>query len=224
MTIEIQAPLETLFSTFLTESDLDGQMKVNEKNRSFLQVFNTSFQEFVGNHPDVLPIGDRERRIQLLQKQLADLKQSKDSFLKDVERQVVFFKDSKAELEDVYSVKTDELLNQRQSEREQLTEALEAAQLAARYVDELIPFQAFLNKVDSLVDQESHDEASCVSRQVRPSSRAMLLSSETSGSEIRAYKIEHALLKARLSMLRKQVDMMQKTELARAAVEKIMNK
>lgn len=160
-----------------------------------------------------VPKGEREERILDLQMKAKEIEASKENVELELKKQAAFFRSSREELEKLYAVKMQDAMDKQRSVHEQLSKKLESIAFADEIQHQTLPWIHFIKELDSLISrQDSHSTNSSEKSNnvAKPSSRARFLTELTkTGSpvdaQLRAYRTDHALLRANVAMIQKEI-------------------
>jgi len=208
-----------LAQTPITPKDLEGDY--NPKETAFVYDFEKSWAKFLKENPKFIPKGKREERMQELKEQVREVEMSKDSVELELQKQLTFLKRSRDALEDLFVNKLQEAVEKRREMHEELSKRLDTVAMADYLQNETLPWQNFLHQVELVSESKSESSSSSSSgqnsglRRAKPSKRAMALTEQSSGDssdvELRAYRIDHALLTTHIQMLHKDMERLEHT-------------
>lgn len=220
--------LPEMLSAPVSKDDLSEELR-NEKNEEFLAAFEDAWVHFLsGQEPDGLPRGPRVKRIEAMQREIQEIRFSKDTVEIELKKQLDFFQGSRQKLEKYYDEKMRASTKKQRAIHQELTLQLENADKAERLQKQTLPWFNFLEEINNLsIDEErfrmSTSESSAFSiadsedqeapsRAPKPSGRAMFLLNlneeevQSGDASLRGYEVDHAILTAHAQMLKKEID------------------
>ena len=206
---ERHSTLEEMLSTPLTPNIMrDYGVRMTTEDVEYLQTFETMFVRFLQHHPDLAPRGKRARHIEMLQKECSDLETSTQQMVDELEGQMDFFRQSEETLEAQFSVKSKEAMDRHALHQELLSNQIETVSAAQRIHAQTQPWKTFLKHLDGII-QAKQKGKDAKSRKSKPSYRALALTDRSHGSkpeiQLRAYRIDQALLTTQLRVLKKEM-------------------
>lgn len=200
----------------ITEDDLDFELDSDAQNT--MNDFEAAWKTFMKEHPDLVPEGKREHNIKQLQEQ-ATLTTTKQTQVTDeLQKQLDFFEMSRKGLEQDCEKEIESTRATQKEIHAILQQKQDDIGIAEHLQSQTIPFDHFLVCLDrasrKAKTRGTLPTLSCASgekdKKVTPSDRAMFLvntaSVDESDVELKAYQIDHALLNARVEMLRKEAE------------------
>ena len=199
-------PISSMLSS---AHDLDVPLTAHDM--ILVEDFEAKWSEYMQKHPELMPSGGRSKRVTELRGEVLKARMSQKAVEKELEDQIKLFGRSRDSLEFNYQKAMQET-NQRQKKvldvlQKELGKAVEADTLESQ----LVLWEHFLSCVDktALVPAMALKE-----KTVKPSARAVALvdqSGDPSDVQLRAYRIDHALLTAQVEMLQKEIIRCEKT-------------
>lgn len=246
MVVSPLQPLSKILATPVTKEDL-SEIESCVIDEKFLESIENAWSDFLEEHSELMPQGQREQRIVTLQQKAAEVEASKENVEKELRKQTAFFRSSREELEKVYSIKMQDAMQRQRIVHEELSKKLDAIISADSIQQQTLPWLHFVKELDTLassrvVQQQQHRTPSNVSSSselstptkqfAKPSSRAMFLtelaaagaptvegyststvvfpsvklSTTHTAQQLRAYRLDHALLRTNVCMLLKEIE------------------
>jgi hypothetical protein len=212
--------MSEITQTPMKTSDLD--FDVTDNDAAFLAEFQTDWSQFLHQHPDLVPKGQREDRLQSLARQYEQETTSAAAVEIELKKQLQFFGSSRESLEDLFSQKMNQAMERQRALHDELQSRLDTVAVADQLQSKTMPWQHFLDQVDqysatATSNEGSSDTASTGSRIAKPSARAMVLTTaegdkQINGSigssdvQLRAYRTDHALLTTDIAMLQNEIE------------------
>jgi hypothetical protein len=195
----------------LTQEDLES-----------IDDFENAWQAFLINDPGILPQGKAGIRADAIQRQIENVNKTKDNMQNELEKHLEFFSNKRENLETNYKAAMTHSATVQQKIHGALKKQLDNVATADALLSQAVPWEHFLDGLDAVVARSepgTYDGLSVVtpggSKASRPSERAMLLVDESVGDmkdiQLRACRIDHALLSAQTKMLQKEVDRYERT-------------
>eukprot|EP00977_Amphora_coffeiformis_P028074 scaffold34688_cov234-Amphora_coffeaeformis.AAC.3 len=222
--------LTQIHTAKVTAEDLEAVMgrPLTGSEKALLADFESSWKYFVHKKKDQLPSGNREMNLAHLEGNVEELTKTRDSVEAELKRQLAFFKESESVLEEDLRAKIQQEKQEYDSTEKELQEQLAAIEDAQALQEQTLPWTFFLSRVDAEADAKLGPMDRSKSRTIKPSQRAIYLTGKYYGSsssssskketkndsdEIlrRAFQVDHAILKAQLEMLNKQIQRYEKT-------------
>ena len=184
------------------------------------------------DNPITTIAGQRQERIADLQEQCLDLQKTKDKMEQEFENQIAFLRHGRNASEETYIRQMRRHRAEQQAVQKELTEHLDSAKKIERFQEQTLPWFHFMNELDRLAstfgdndkDETKNKKTENSNLKIaRPSPRAQLLlhsspiqqnpkKGETAAAvapsqeQLRAIRIDNALLKTHVSMLHKEVE------------------
>ena len=218
--------LTQIHTSEVAVEDLEAVMgrSLTGSEKALLTDFESSWKYFVykKNETSDLPSGKREMHLEQLEEKVDELTKTRDSIESELMRQLAFFKDSQSALEEDLRDKIRREKQEYERKEKELKEQIEAIEEAQSLQEETLPWTFFLSRVDAQANAATMGGApTSKARTVKPSQRAVYLAGkyccnrETKNdlNEMvrRAFQIDHAILKAQIKMLNKQIQRYEKT-------------
>lgn len=190
--------------------DLDVPLTANDKN--LVEEFEAKWSEFMQQHPEMMPSGGRTKTVNELGEQVLMARKSQAEVEKELEQQLLLFGRTRDLLESNYRKAVQEANIKQVGLQDTLQTDIDNAVRADRLESQLVPWEHFLSSADraSLVPSMELNKG----KAVKPSARAMALvdpSGDPGDVQLRAYRIDHALLTVQVEMLQKEIDRCEKT-------------
>jgi hypothetical protein len=200
---------------------LDVDMPLCEEDYQIIEEFEDAWAGFLSNNPGQLPKGKRGMRTEEIEKQLKDLTNHKNNVESELARQLQFFGSSKERMEDNFKLSARNATGYQQKVSYDLQKQLDQVAMADIQLSQALPWEHFFENLDGCMAAElalspaSESVATHGSKTLKPSQRSMFLVDDTVGDvkdiQLRACRIDHALLGAQVKALQKEVDRHEKT-------------
>ena len=196
---------------FLTPEDMES-----------IEDFENAWQAFLINDPGILPQGKAGMRADEIKRQIEQVNKSKDNMQTELEKHLEFFSNKRENLETNYKVAMTHSATVQQKIHGALKKQLDNVAAADARFSQVAPWEHFLDGLDAVVaraEPGTYDGLSIVtpggSKTIKPSERALLLVDDSVGDvqdiQLRAYRIDHALLSAQTKRLQLEVDGYERT-------------
>ncbi len=214
-----------------TPSDLEGDL--TDADVTLVKEFEEAWSKFLRKRPQLFS-SQKEIKVSSLTKQLENLQKSKDAVESEMQAQIEFFSKARQNLEQMFDKEFADARSEERAARENLQKQLDFVAISNRLTSQTIPWEHFLETLDAVgKDVAAVDHANELSpspsigaKTIKPSPRAMALVDTTVGDaqdiQLRAYRIDHALLKAQAHMLQREVERYEKTTPSLEAVGKLL--
>jgi hypothetical protein len=225
-------PMWELMAAPIAPEDLDFDL--DPDCASIMKEFEVAWKKFMKDHPELVPEGHREKNIKHLQKLARDLRKTQTEATEELQKQLDFFEKSKEEMELCFE---DELGMAREKQRavhDALQSQRDSISVSEHLLSQAIPCEHFLASLDQAADNAKHEldryslerSGSDHDKKIKPSARGLFLVDKTKGDirdiELRAYRIDHALLNTQVKMLQKEVEGYEKLLESRAIIGKFL--
>lgn len=212
---DILTKIHTAEVTCLDVQDVIGR-ELSKEEKALLADFESSWKTFVRSKRGRLPSGRRETNLQYMQNKVKELTETRNNVEEELNKQLAFFHDSTEKLEKDLRARTEYEKQEYETSEQQLKEELEDVLGAKKLQKETLPWNFFLSTLDSEADSNLSEADLETSRTIKPSKRAMYLTYQSSlveseGMLRRAFQIDNAILRTRLTMLNKQIQRYEKT-------------
>jgi len=185
------------------------------------------------DNPITTIAGQRQERIADLQEQCLDLQKTKDKMEQEFENQIAFLRHGRNASEENYIRQMRRHRAEQQAVQKELTEHLDSVKKIEQFQEQTLPWFHFMNELDRLAstigdndkDETKNNTENSNLKIALPSPRAQLLlhsspnqhhpkkKGETaagagapSQEQVRAIRIDNALLKTHVSMLHKEIE------------------
>jgi hypothetical protein len=226
-----QSMLYDLIAAPVIVDDLDESFKDNEENAAFLKKFEEAWKKFVFKQLiESLPKGKRECRIENLQAEAKDIVAYKDNLEGELKEQREFIRSSLVKSEESFQRTVRAEKRAQRATHVELSQQIEYADKVHTLQKETLPWFHFLEQLNDAVDQyedlPSHED---VDNAIRPSKRGFLLSSSkenddsTPFEELRAYRMDHAIMTAHVQMLTNEIERCEKLASLREYASAFLN-
>ena len=194
-------------------SPSDLEMDLTDDDADLVHKFEDGWRDFLKENPDMIPKGKRGYQLERLNKDVQELIGSKEAAVKELQNQLNFFNSSREHLESVYQHETSMAAQRQTQVQDRIAHQLDTITIAEEIMYETLPWQNFLECVDSAA---THMQSMRSGREkaFKPSSRAMALvdrKGEDEDIRLRAYRIDHAILTAQVKMLAREVERYEKS-------------
>ena len=224
----------------MSPDDLDGDL--NPGDVEIIEDFENAWHAFLINNAGVLPRGKRGVRSEEIQRQIDELTRNKNNVESELKRQLDFFGSSKERLETSYKQAMTNAATAQKKIHADLKILLDNVAIADSNLNKCIPWGNFFEALEAAIGQ-SEDRYSAAenthpsdrsmppvtpngSKTIRPSDRAMFFVDDSVGDEkdiqLRAYRVDHALLSAQIKSLQKEVECYEKTTDSLEAIGKFL--
>lgn len=189
--------------------DLDVPLTAHDI--TMVEDFEAQWSIYMQDHPELMPAGGQSKKVKDLRGEVLQAKMSQKNLEKEYESQLKHFGKSRDLLESNYNKGMQEATHRQQIVHDLLKRELNNVVEADELESQLVPWQHFLSNVDKaalvpLVDLRG--------KSIKPSARAMALVEnvgDPSDVQLRAYRVDHALLTAQVQMLQKEIEEVEKT-------------
>lgn len=229
------APLSEILTVPLTKEDFEEEEEGTCDDENFLEMFESTWSSFLREQPALLK-GERAERISELQKRVKELEVSKECEELELKRQTAFFQRSREALEEQYAQKMKDAEGKEHDNQVRLEEKLKVIARLEKLQQIAIPWQHFIGELNRLAMMEKqHDEAVLkveskylTSKVAKPSACAIMLTDKKVGSsesdvQLRACRIDNALLKTRVAMLQNEIELNEKNIEAQEFTGKVLS-
>jgi hypothetical protein len=217
----------------LTYDDFDpNEIDLRREEMKIIDEFEQLWKDYLKDHPEGLPTGKKGARIESLETKLLALQRSKQNVEAELQRQLEFFDNSKAQLEGNF----DRLKLDAQKEQEQMVAGMErrvdAIGTSARHSEANGDWGLFFEALGNAIEQSDvktlpGDGLSTVfgkigqspraktSSAMKPSAKAMFLNNAAAESDslmksrdflFGAFRIDNTLLHAQVKMLQRDIE------------------
>ncbi|GAX13566.1 hypothetical protein FisN_3Lh134 [Fistulifera solaris] len=223
--------LYDLIAAPVTADDLDEPFKGNEENVAFLKKFEEAWKEYVFQQSiEKLPKGKRECCIDNLQAEAKEIVAYKEKLEGELREQREFIRTSLVKSEESFqkNIRTEKRVQR--ATHVELSQQIEYADKVQTLQKETLPWFHFLEQLNDTVDQyedlPSHED---VDNAIRPSKRGFFLSHRKGNDEpihveeLRAYRMDHAIMTAHVQMLTKEIERCEKLACLREYASAFLN-
>jgi len=158
-------------------------------------------------------LAKRDQHIIELQNEADSLLQSKQKMEGEFKKQIAFFQWGQDMSEKKYTSKIQATLEEQAKLRESLAEKIEVIAQVERLQDQTLPWFHLMKELDRLVEEQEPNKESLSRNVPQPSDQALLLaksSKHKDNCELRAKRVDHALLATHASMLHKEIERYEK--------------
>jgi hypothetical protein len=189
--------------------DLD--VPLSENDLILVEDFEAKWSVYMQEHPELMPSGGRSKRVTELRGEVLKARMSQKEVEKELEEQLKLFGRSRDLLEFNYRKAMQEANEKQTKVHSVLQKELDNVVKADSLESQLVLWEHFINSVDKAALVPS---MAIRDKTVKPSARAMALvdqSGDPSDVQLRAYRIDHALLTAQVEMLQKEIEKTEKT-------------
>lgn len=189
--------------------DLD--VPLTGKDLTLVEDFEAKWSLYMQEHPELMSGGGRSKKVTELRGEVLEAKMRQKAVEKELEEQLKLFGKSRDLLESNYQKGMQESAARQKKVHDVLQREIDNVSEADSLGEQLVPWEHFLSNVEKAAlvpTMELKD------RSVKPSARAMALVDEEgdpSDVQLRAYRIDHALLTAQVAMLQKEISRCEKT-------------
>jgi hypothetical protein len=215
-----QRPNPLLQVPRMSPEELD--LHLTPEDMESVEDFENAWQAFLINDPGILPQGKAGIRALDLQQQIEHVNKTQDNMQKELEQQLEFFSNKRENLETNYKVAMTHSATVQKKIHGELQKQLDNVAEADVNFSKGAPWEHFLDGLDGVVakgEPGMYDGLSVVtpggSKTIKPSERALLLVDNSVGDvkdiQLRAYRIDHALLTAQTKRLQIEVDRYERT-------------
>lgn len=224
--------LTRVFTATVTKADMQGVLgrELTEEEKSTLSDFEQSWKYFAMSKQGDLPMGAQEEVFQELRNKQVEESSSasgNDTVQTELDNQIRLFQDGLAQMESEYKQKIEKEKQEFENNKRKLDAALQSIKDADKLQQETLPWAFFLSCVDAEAMKQQPDGEVFKTRAMKPSSRALYLLTQSEGTEathdkLDALQMDHALLKAQLKILNKEIQRYEKTAVTQDLVAKFM--
>ena len=174
--------------------------------------FEKSWKYFVSSKRGTLPVGKQGTALSILQEKLDHAQATHDNVQAELEKQISFFKENLVTMESEYREKMEYEKKHYETTEKKLLTLLRGVQEADKIQVETLTWFFFLSCVEAEAAKKFRGHMP-KTRALKPSSRAKYLLSrlEREADDREALEMDHALLKAHLRMLNKEIQRYEKT-------------
>jgi hypothetical protein len=179
----------------LTEDDID-----------LVEEFEARWRGYMHDNPDMMPASGRSKRVAELKSKILNAKMNTTVVERELKEQLQLFTTSREAIEQKYQKAIQKATAAHKPLEDKLERELDNAVMADRLESQLVPWEHFMDSVDKAVPSP---RASNDKKKMKPSARAMALvnpSGNAGDVQLRAYRIDHALLSAQVKMLHKEIE------------------
>jgi len=223
-------PLSELMSAPITADDMDFDLDPDAQYT--MSEFEAAWKNFMTVNPDMIPQGKRETHIKEMQKQVKNIRNTRQEAQEELHKQLDFFEKSRKDLETDFEKELDITRSKQKSNHESLQRKLDSVAIAEHLLSQVIPWEHFLASVDKAADKARIEEKAiwkndAGNHKAKPSKRAMFLVDGSRGNDndviLRAYQIDHALLNTQVKMLQKEAEGYEKLMETQKSIGKLLN-
>ena len=214
----------TLDVAMTTPDELD--MDLSEGDIIMVQAFEASWKEFMAENPSLIPLGKKRDSVLKLQRDILSTLQSKQAVETELVRQLEFFQQSRDNLEQHYGEQATKANIYQSKMHDTLQEQLDKVYKAKSLAQQTISWNHFLNCLDKATPEQLKGSPSRKEKSFKPSARAMALVDPTGDEadvQLRAYRLDHAILTAQVKMLDKELEKQEMTTITLEAVGKLLS-
>jgi len=189
--------------------DLD--VPLTAKDLTLVENFEAKWSLYMQEHPELMPAGGRSKKVTELRGEVLKAKMSQKEVEKELEEQLKLFGKTRDLLEINFHKGMQESILRQKKVHELLQKELDHVVEADKLESQLVPWEHFLASVDKAALVPN---VQLRGRSMKPSARAMALvdpEGDPSDVQLRAYRIDHALLTAQVEMLQKEIARVEKT-------------
>lgn len=175
-----------------------------------VEEFEARWRVFMQDNPALMAAGERGKRVAELKNKIMEAKMNKVAVERELKEQLKLFNASRDAQHQHYQKCMQEATETQKSIRDTLEKELDNVVIADHLESQLVPWEHFLDCLDNATSPKA---SSTGRRTIRPSARAMALvdpSGNPDDVQLRAYRIDHALLTAQVKMLRKEIECYEK--------------
>jgi hypothetical protein len=223
--------LYDLIAAPVTVDDLDESFKGSDENNAFLKKFEEAWKDFVFKQSmEKLPKGERECRIEKLQVEAKEIVAYKENLEGELREQRDFIRTSLVKSEEVFQRNIRAEKRAQRATHVELSQQIEYADKVHTLQKETLPWFHFLEQLNDTVDQyEDLPSNEDVENAIRPSKRGFLLSHSKGNDEpihveeLRAYRMDHAIMTAHVQMLTKEIERCEKLACTREYASVFLN-
>lgn len=198
-------PISSMLSS---AHDLD--VPLTRKDLGLVEEFEAKWSVYMKKHPELMPGGGSSKKVDELRAKVLQEKVAEKAVEVELQEQLKLFGKTRDMLEHNYNKAMQEsVVRQRKVEKilaSEITKVKEADAIETTLVD----WQHFLNTVDKSLPPTTTE---LKNRTVKPSRRAMALvdhDGDEGDVQLRAYRIDHALLSVQVEMLEKEINRVEK--------------
>lgn len=191
--------------------DLDCPL--SEGDLAMIQEFEVAWAKFLKEKHTAIAGGKRGQRVAQLRKEVNDAFHAKSAAEAELRGQLELIDSLREELEEPYYASMEEQEEIQKEIKDRLEVQLDDVAIADHLGSCIIPWAHFLSAIDKAVLSKPKDEKP-TEHKAKPSARAMALVNpmgEDQDAELRAYRIDHALLSTEARMLEKEIQCYDKT-------------
>ena len=207
----------TLDVVMTTPDELD--MELSQDDVIMVQAFEGSWKAFMAENPKLVPLGKKRDSVLKLKRDILLTHQSQQAVEAELVRQLEFFQQSRDDLEQHYGEQATKANSYQSQMHDNLQEQLDKVYKAKALAHETTSWNHFLNCLDKATTEQPKDSTTKKEKSFKPSARAMALvdpSGDEADVQLRAYRLDHAMLTAQVKMLEKELE---KQEMATTTLE-----
>jgi hypothetical protein len=227
-------PLTKVYTATVSTMDMQGVLgrDLTPEEKDMLLEFEQSWKYFTMSKKGNLPMGKEEDLFLELRKKQAEEEEAKrtttvpDTVQTELDNQIRIFQEGLAQMEAEYKKMITNEQKETEMNQKKLESALQAIIDADKLQTETLPWAFFVSCVDAEAMKQHYEVSK--TRAMKPSTRALYLVSTTSEGTnkndqlIDALQMDHALLKAQLRMLNKEIQRYEKTGATQELLAKFM--
>lgn len=184
----------------------------DDVDENFVETFETAWSSLLRERGTLT--GKHEERILRLQQEALEMKTSKDNVEKELKKQTAFFRSSREEMEVTYRHKIQGAVAEQRAVQTKLETKLDDITVAEQLAQKNLPWKHFVAELDRLITAKAqHNPPTEASAFAKPSARAIFLLQTMKNADgdvnmlhRRASRIDHALIKAQVSMLEQEIE------------------
>lgn len=195
----------------LKSSAHDLDVPLTGEDLGLVEEFEAHWSAYMQEHPELMLSGGCSEKITELRGQVLDAKISQENVEQELQEQLKLFGRTRDLLESNYKEGMQESISKQKRVRSILQTEIDYVQEADKLEDSLVPWQHFIQKADMAAKVPTME---IKDRSIKPSQRAMALvdqEGDPSDVQLRAYRIDHALLSVQVEMLQKEITRVEKT-------------
>jgi hypothetical protein len=194
----------------MLSSAYDLDVPLTEDDIDLVEEFEARWRVFMHDKPELMVVGGRGKRVVALKSKIMEAKMNKTAVERELKEQLKVFQKSRDAQQQHHQICMQEAVATQKSIKDTLERELDNAAIADHLESQLVPWEHFLDCVDKAASPKASSNGK---RTIRPSARAMALvdpAGNPSDVQLRAYRIDHALLTAQVKMLHKEIECCEK--------------
>jgi hypothetical protein len=198
--------------------------RLSDRDINLIEDFEDAWKQFLLSRPGTLPPGQKIKNFRNMQTQMNEVEGKTNNVCMELQHQLDFFGASRDKLEVKYKKQKDEATLHQKAVVKQLEKELDDSAVADQLLSEVLPWEHYFENLESNTTTVLDGSVSTgESRAIRPSDEALYLANidpsklthangrySAKADQFRAYRIDNALLKTKVAMLKREADRLER--------------